>query len=94
MDGEKLKQQLTLRLDQLTDVFNKTTCLTGHLIAGLQVHITWGRPSILSEEKCLDYLLDRKLFAHSGQSSCWTLKFNSYSHCFHQPDLLSTKQRH
>lgn len=63
MDGEKIWNNLiTLRLDQLTDVFNRTTCLTGHLIASLQVHITWGRLGILSEEKCLDYLLDRKLF--------------------------------
>lgn len=88
MDREKLKQHQTLRLDQLTDMLNKTTCLTGHLTASLQVHITWGRPRILFEKKYLDYLQGRKLIAHSGQSSWWTPKFNSYFHCFHQPNCF------
>lgn len=71
MDGgkKKVKQHITLRLDQLTDMLNKTTCFTGHLTASLQVHITWGRLRILSEKKYLDYLQGRKHIAHSGQSS-------------------------
>lgn len=39
---EKLTQNQTLWLDQLTDMLNKTTCHTGHLTVSLQVHITWG----------------------------------------------------
>ncbi len=94
MDGEKLKQHQTRRLDQLTDMLNKTTCLTGHLTASLQDHITWGRPRFLSEKKYLDYLQGRKLIAQSGKSSWWTPKFNSYFHRFHQHNCFLKYKRH
>lgn len=95
MDGEKLKQHQTLSSDQLTDMLNKTTCHTGHLTASLQVHITWGRPRILSEKKHLDCLQGRKLIAHSGSwCSRPTPKFNSYLGCSHQPDCSLKYKRH
>lgn len=93
-DREKLKQHQTLRSDQLTDTLNKTTCLTGHLTASLQVHITWGRPRILFEEKHLDCLQGGKLVARSAQSSCWTPNFSSCCHCFHQPGCFLKHKTH
>lgn len=51
------------------------------------------RPWILSE-KYLDYPQGRKLIAHSGQSSWWTLKFTSCFHCFYQPNCFLKYKRH
>lgn len=47
----------------------------------------------LSEKKYLDYLQDRKRFANSGQSGCWTPNFNSYSVSFHQPNCFRKYKR-